>query len=134
MVLLATSGVQAAASPEEINGVVATCLAEDTASDCSSAVTDFSGGLTAADRDTDLINLSTALAQQATGPQVSPETCTEIKASIEVAAGAATEASAREQISGMAGPLCDDTTATGSVAPADEGYVPPASLIEQQNL
>jgi hypothetical protein len=132
LAMLSVGGVQAAASPEEINGVVASCLAEDTATDCSGAVTDFSGGLAEADRDADLLNLATALAAQATGPQVSPEVCGEIASSIEVAADAATGTSTREQISAMASPLCDDSTATGSVT-TDSGYVTPPSLTEQND-
>lgn len=130
LVLLATGGVQAAASPEQINSVLANCPAT-TAGDCSNAVSEFANGLSEADRDTDLLNLANSLAQKADA--TGPDACVDIKAGIEVAAGAASSTNAREQIAGVGEPLCsDDDTATGSVAPSMD-YVPPQSVVEQND-
>jgi hypothetical protein len=126
LVLLATGGVQAAASPTEINGVLANC--PGSAGDCDTAVTDFANGLPSADRDSDLLTLANALAAKAAG---SPEMCGELRASIQVAADAASSGNARDQIAGVA-PLCDDVdmTFTGSIA-RQNTYVVPQSLITQ---
>ena len=74
-VLLASGGVQAAASPETINNVLAGCPVDTAAGTCTGAVTDFAGSLEEADRDSDLLNLATSLAQKAQGSQVDPEPC-----------------------------------------------------------
>ena len=134
LVLLASGGVQAAASPEQIDSVLASCPATAAAGTCSDAVTGFAGGLTEADRDTDLLNLATDLALQAADPDTDPEACLEMKAGIDVAASAASS-SAQSQITALGDPLCTDVdaSATGSVAPADNALPQPQSLVEQND-
>ena len=100
---------------------------------CTGAVTDFAGSLEEADRDSDLLNLATSLAQKAQGSQVDPEACVEIKAGIDAAAGAAS-ATASGQIAALGEPLCDvDASATGSISSGDDGYVVPQSSVEQND-
>lgn len=133
-VLLTAGGVQAAASPETINNVLAGCPVDAAAGTCTGAVSDFAGSLEDADRDSDLLNLATSLADRARGSQVDPAACEEIKASIDVAADAASD-TARSQISALGEPLCGvDASATGSIsAGADDGYVVPQSSVEQND-
>jgi hypothetical protein len=133
LVLLTAGGVQAAASPETINNVLAGCPVDAAAGTCSGAVSDFAGSLEDADRDSDLLNLATSLAQKAQGSQVDPEACVEIKAGIDAAASAAS-ATASSQISALGEPLCDvDASATGSISAGDDGYVVPQSSVEQND-
>ena len=134
LVLFASGGVQAAASPEQINSVLASCPATAAAGTCSDAVTGFAGGLTDADRDSDLLNLATDLALQASAPDADPEACLEIKAGIDAAASAASS-NAQSQITALGDPLCSDVdaSATGSVAPADGAAPLAESLVEQDD-
>ncbi|HEY9013127.1 MAG TPA: hypothetical protein VIN06_19155 [Devosia sp.] len=133
LVLLASGGAQAAASPEQINSVLASCPADAAAGTCTSAVSSFANGLTDADRDSDLLNLANSLAAQASGSQVDPDACVEIKAGIDAAADAAST-SAQGQITAVGDPLCGDldASATGSVAPA-ESFAAPQSLVDSAN-
>ena len=134
LVLLTAGGVQAAASPETINAVLAGCPVDTAAGTCTGAVSDFAGSLEEADRDSDLLNLANSLVEKAQGSQVDPAACQEIKAGIDVAADAASD-TAKSQITAMGEPLCGvDASATGSIsAGADDGYVVPQSSVEQSD-
>lgn len=134
LVLLASGGVQAAASPEQIQGVLDSCPATAAAGTCADAVSGFAGGLSDVDRDADLLNLATDLALQAADPDTDPEACLEMKAGIDAAASAAS-LSAQSQITALADPLCSDVdaSATGSVAPADNTFPQAQSLVEQSD-
>jgi hypothetical protein len=136
--LLSTGGIQAATSPEAIANVLSSCPVEERVGKCGNAVIDFANGLPRdAERNDDLLALASALADEAASPVATPVICLELQTAIRLAGQAAANAATRSEIAGIADALCAadiDYTATGSIGGnGGNDYVPPESLIEQED-